>query len=381
MEIIVVMTGMNLYDWCCVNDKKDILLEWSSNNDLAPCDFAPKSNKFASWICKYGHEYQMKIADKTRGRSCPYCAGKKVLIGFNDLETLYPDVCDDWDYENNNGLTPKDFTVKSGKKVNWKCHTCGYEWASKICNRTNGANCPNCAKKIRTKTLMSTIVSRNGSLIDSEYEYVKEWNYEKNIGIDISQVTIFSNIKYWWKCPVCGHEWKSSPNSRSKGHGCPECARQRTESKLQEKIRTYIENKYKFNIAHEKDCSILPKNPKTGFPMPYDNDIVISDTHLILETMGEQHFKITEFVKKDAKKRNVSPKEELEYIHWKDEYKKQFALSHGYYYLAIPYTAENDESYKSMIDTKIHEILSLNNSKQLPPEKEELINEEYAQSS
>lgn len=61
--------------------------------------------------------------------------------------------------------------------------------------------------------------------------------------------------------------------------------------------------------------------------------------------------------------------------------KKQFALSHGYYYLAIPYTAENDESYKSMIDTKIHEILSLNNSKQLPPEKEELIDEEYAQIS
>lgn len=381
MEIFVVIAGMNLYDWCFVNNKKDILLEWGSNNDLTPCDFAPKSNKFASWTCRLGHEYKMKISDKTRGRSCPYCTGRKVLIGFNDLETLYPDVCNDWDYENNNELTPKDFTAKSGKKVNWKCHVCGHEWMAPISNRTNGANCPNCAKKTRTKTLMSTMVSRNGSLVDSEYEYVKEWNYEKNIEIDISQVAIFSNIKYWWKCSVCGHEWKSSPNSRSKGHGCPECARQRTESKLQEKIRTYVENKYKFNITHEKDCSILPKNPKTGFPMPYDNDIIVSNAHLIIETMGEQHFKITEFVKKDARKKNVSPKEELEYIRWKDEYKKQFALSHGYYYLAIPYTAENDESYKSMIDTKIHEILSLNNLKQLPPEKEELINEEYAQIS
>ena len=106
--------------------------------------------------------------------------------------------------------------------------------------------------------------------------------------------------------------------------------------------------------------------------MPYDNDVTIGKFHLIIETMGEQHFKITNYVKQDAKKKNVSPEEELKYIHWKDEYKKQYALSHGYYYLAIPYTAEKDDSYKSMIDTKIHEIIS----QQQPPVKEELINEQ-----
>ena len=69
----------------------------------------------------------------------------------------------------------------------------------------------------------------------------------------------------------------------------------------------------------------------------------------------------------------MTPEESLEYIQWKDEYKKQYALSHGYYYLAIPYTAEKDESYKIMIDSKIHEILSFssNNTKLFLPVKEE----------
>lgn len=375
-----MLLGVNLYVWCKENHKEDILSEWDYKNnlDFTPLDFTPKSNKKVNWICNLGHQYQMKISDKTRGRSCPYCNGKKILIGFNDLQTLNPDICSDWDYDNNDGLTPKDFTVKSGKTVNWVCHICGYKWQSKICNRSNGSMCPKCAKKVRQNSLRKTIVSTKGSMVDSGREYIEEWDYEKNINIDIKNIPMYSNIKYWWKCSICGYEWESSPNTRSKGHGCPECSRKRTESKLQEKIRKYIEEKYQYNIAHERDCSLLPKNPKTNFPMPYDNDVFINNSHLIIETMGEQHFKITNFVKQDAAKMKITPEESLKYIQWKDTYKKQFALSHGYYYLAIPYTAEKDESYKFIIDTKIHEILSLDNTKQLPPEKEEFIDEEYA---
>ena len=41
----------------------------------------------------------------------------------------------------------------------------------------------------------------------------------------------------------------------------------------------------------------------------------------------------------------------------KDEYKKNFAIKNGYYYLEIPYWCDDDEeTWKKMIDEKINKI-------------------------
>ena len=52
----------------------------------------------------------------------------------------------------------------------------------------------------------------------------------------------------------------------------------------------------------------------------------------------------------------LSKEDALKERQWLDEYKKQYALSQGYYYLEIPYTAEKDDEYKQLIDDKINEI-------------------------
>ncbi|MDE6758104.1 MAG: zinc-ribbon domain-containing protein [Clostridia bacterium] len=36
-----------------------------------------------------------------------------------------------------------------------------------------------------------------------------------------------SSIKAWWKCQRFGHEWQFVPHIRNKGHGCPNCYRNR----------------------------------------------------------------------------------------------------------------------------------------------------------
>ena len=56
---------------------------------------------------------------------------------------------------------------------------------------------------------------------------------------------------------------------------------------------------------------------------------------------------------------NISLQEAFEYQLWKDEYKKQYALSQGYHYLEIPYWTEHDGSYQQLIDDTIHKILTL----------------------
>ena len=58
-----------------------------------------------------------------------------------------------------------------------------------------------------------------------------------------------------------------------------------------------------------------------------------------------------------AARQNKTPQEILQYQQWKDKCKKEYAISMGYNYLEIPYWTENDESYKTLIDNKINEIL------------------------
>lgn len=41
------------------------------------------------------------------------------MQGFNDLETLLPEIAEKWDYERNVSRKPCDVTVGSSKKVYW----------------------------------------------------------------------------------------------------------------------------------------------------------------------------------------------------------------------------------------------------------------------
>ena len=50
-----------------------------------------------------------------------------------------------------------------------------------------------------------------------------EWNWERNIDYDPSQLTYGNKKIVWWKCKK-GHEWQSALSNRSKGSGCPYCS-------------------------------------------------------------------------------------------------------------------------------------------------------------
>lgn len=52
---------------------------------------------------------------------------------------------------------------------------------------------------------------------------VKEYNFDKNVGIDFENLTEGSGKKVWWICSK-GHEWKANIYYRAKGIGCPYCS-------------------------------------------------------------------------------------------------------------------------------------------------------------
>ena len=193
--------------------------EWNygKNNGLAPSDVLPNSDKKVWWKCGDGHEWQATIGNRSKGRGCPYCAGKIALKGFNDLQTVNPALSREWNYEKNSGLTPSDVLPNSNKKVWWKCSK-GHEWQAEISDRNTGHRCPYCVgnKVLKGFNDLQTV---NPTLSS-------EWNYEKNIGLLPEEIAPNSNKKVWWKCQR-GHEWQAIICNRNRGNGCPQCAREK----------------------------------------------------------------------------------------------------------------------------------------------------------
>ena len=59
--------------------------EWNyeKNYPLTPDSFSTKSNTKVWWKCKKGHEWKTVIANRTTGRNCPYCSGRKASKEIN----------------------------------------------------------------------------------------------------------------------------------------------------------------------------------------------------------------------------------------------------------------------------------------------------------
>ncbi len=101
-----------------------IAKEWNykMNAGHSPEDYKAFSNQKVWWICSKGHEWQASIDSRTsRKRGCPICTNQKVLKGYNDLQSLYPDLASQWNKEKNRGISPDQITAHTGKKYWWKC--------------------------------------------------------------------------------------------------------------------------------------------------------------------------------------------------------------------------------------------------------------------
>ena len=70
----------------------------------------------------------------------------------NIFEERYPKHSLFWNYDRNEGKTPKDYSYASNVKVWWKCKE-GHEWQANICNRSKGQNCPICWAEKRKQNL------------------------------------------------------------------------------------------------------------------------------------------------------------------------------------------------------------------------------------
>ena len=128
--------------------RPDLVNEWDYKlNTLKPDEVLSGSNKKVHWICTKGHEWEATIVSRAQGRGCPYCCGKRVIVGETDLATLNPSLASEWFFDKNGDLKPTDVSPGSNRKVWWKCQNCGHTWQALIWSRSRGRGCPNCAGK------------------------------------------------------------------------------------------------------------------------------------------------------------------------------------------------------------------------------------------
>jgi len=131
--------------------RPDLAKQWHKNlnGDLKPTDVTAGNGNSVWWICEKGHEWRAKISNRANGNNCPFCIGKKVLVGYNDLDTVMPSLAKEWNFAENGDLTPKMVTIGSNKKVWWKCEK-GHEWQATISHRSRGEGCPKCFGESKT---------------------------------------------------------------------------------------------------------------------------------------------------------------------------------------------------------------------------------------
>ncbi len=224
------MINNSFYQYCKDNNKS-LLEEWDySKNKNKPCEYCKSSGKTVFWICKKSHSWTARIADRVRGNGCPYCAGKRPIIGVNDFVTINPSLANEWNYDKNSKL-PSNFLPHSGKKVWWLCSQ-GHEWQATIDSRSRGNGCKYCAGQ--------TAISGKSDLKTLYPRLAEEWDYELNYPLLPTQIMPGSGKKIWWKCKY-GHSWHISPNNRTSQYSnCPICSSERGTSFPEQAIFYYI---------------------------------------------------------------------------------------------------------------------------------------------
>ena len=165
---------LSLYDYCLEQGKEDVLREWhpTLNNGLFPKDVPYGYSKKVWWVCGKRHEWQQRVDDRIfNGHGCPYCAGKKVWPGFNDLASQMPEIAAQWHPTKNGTLTPEMVTTGSKRKIWWVCYK-GHEWQTTVKSRAEGCSCPYCANR--------AVIKGYNDLATTHPQLAQQWHPTKN---------------------------------------------------------------------------------------------------------------------------------------------------------------------------------------------------------
>ena len=90
-----------------------------------------------------------------------------------------------------------------------------------------------------------------------------EWDYELNAPFDPNQFSGGSEYLAWWQCRICGNKWQAKIYSRTEGHGCPVCARDR--------LKPGVNDLATLAPAVSAEWDVFQNEPYIPADFPYDS--------------------------------------------------------------------------------------------------------------
>jgi len=119
--------------------------EWhpNKNGGRTPQNTSAFCNDVIWWQCKFGHEWQTTVSNRSNGENCPYCSGRKPIVGVSDFATVNPQLVFEWHPTMNGDLKPSDIVAFSSNKYWWNCRN-GHVWQASAASRSCGSGCPYC---------------------------------------------------------------------------------------------------------------------------------------------------------------------------------------------------------------------------------------------
>lgn len=191
---------------------------WSyeDNSGYDLLSISPSSAESVVWICEKGHHFKRSIYKFVRNQKCSKCKISKNAI------SRFPHMINLWDFEKNKEMDVDITSSCSKKSAYWLCKKCGYNWEAKISSRkVSKGQCPCCETRI--------VVSKGKTDLFSMVPNLREWyDVEKNIDIDITELSVSSGDEVWWKCPNCSYSWCGPPSGRvvpnNNGYDIRNCA-------------------------------------------------------------------------------------------------------------------------------------------------------------
>jgi len=274
------------------NNSLPFVNQWhpTKNGDLRITNVSRSSSFKVWWLGECKHEWDARISDRIRGRGCPYCAGKRILPGFNDLRTTDPELAKEW-HPTKNDKAPEEVSAYSHKKV-WWIDKFGHEWEAAVKDRHRGNGCPYCAGR---KVLLGF-----NDFASNHPKIAEEWDYERNEKKP-TEYTCYSNVSVHWKCKEYGHRWKTSINDRVRQNsGCPKCSAD-SQTSFGEKAIAYYLSK----------IIIIKENYKAPFLKRRELDIFIPSLNIAIEYDGRYWHKDVE---RDKKKNDICKENGIELI-------------------------------------------------------------------
>lgn len=192
-------------------EEVDLSRSWSPKNNIPLGEAITRGRYY--WLCLNdpAHTWEASLAARkrtrvsTKSKGCPWCAGKKIIVGETNTSITHPHLVAEWSSRNTKTIDE----VKTRDFCWWQCSAnSDHVWSAKLSNRKHmSQQCPYCTKRL----IAGTNTDRSPNLSEL-------FSIDNNIDFD----SAISSKKYKWVCKS-DHIWYKTLSQMRYNPNCNYC--------------------------------------------------------------------------------------------------------------------------------------------------------------